>query len=83
MAWRTSVRGVTLCHAAMGAAVGAVSYAAMASSGGPGLWDGRDGAALVVLAAMSSWMAVGAGLSGFILVNIERAGEARQDGRVR
>ncbi len=76
MAWKPSVGVLTLCHAAMGAVLGALSYAALVFMAVPGFSDGGRGGSLVILAALSSWMAVGAGLTGFVLTNVDRAGDA-------
>ena len=78
-----SIRAVTLCHAAMGAVLGALAGAALVlfawrGAGAPiGALNDRWIFTLVVVASLSAWSAVGAGLSGFLLVNTERA-EARR-----
>lgn len=67
-----SLARLTMCHGAMGAILGALVSAATALCGPP--FDGLDRAtAAAVFVAISSWMAVGAGITGFILLNVERS----------
>ncbi|MFN3657106.1 MAG: hypothetical protein ACK4UO_07610 [Pseudolabrys sp.] len=85
---KLSIRALTLCHAAMGALLGALAGVAVTlfawRGGGEPFGPASETAMLAVVAvSLSAWSAVGAGLSGFLLVNVERAHAPRPGGRPR
>jgi len=78
MKGKISVGRLTVLHAAMGAVLGAASWLAiiLLERGGVRTAFGSPvgtGTEIAVFLALTSWMAVGAGLSGFILINVERS----------
>ncbi len=73
-----SIGALTTLHAAMGATLGAIACigsVALEQFGVRSIFGSlaEPVTIIAVAAAVASWMAVGAGLSGFILINIERA----------
>lgn len=73
-----SIGALTLLHAAMGALFGALSCAALVLLEQLGFHSifgslAETTTLIIVFVGLMSWMAVGAGLSGFILINVERA----------
>jgi hypothetical protein len=75
---RVSITALTALHAVMGAGLGALScggFLLLERFGFSGAFGALAdaGTLIVVVIGLSSWMAVGAGLSGFILVNVARA----------
>lgn len=73
-----SIGALTLLHAAMGAGFGALSCAGFVLLEHLGIRSAFGSLSetttlVIVFVGLVSWMAVGAGLSGFIFINVERA----------
>jgi hypothetical protein len=73
-----SIGALTLLHVAMGAGFGALSCAGFVMLEYLGFRSMFGSLAetttlIIVFFGLVSWMAVGAGLSGFIFINVERA----------
>lgn len=74
-----SVRALTLCHAAMGALLGFIAgliIVIWTMLGGRIFLSGAmlEGyTVLMLLLCLASWTAVGAGISAYILISVERA----------
>ena len=64
---------LTLFHGMMGAALGAITSEVAGAWAAPRLLNGNPAEAMVLCLALCSWMAIGAGISGFILTSVNRA----------